>query len=441
MDMHETAGPDRGGPAAAGWPHLPALRLHLGPELPPRLRGGHPWIYRGEIAGPGPSGTALADVYWGRERFAGRGIYNPRSVLAVRLFARQRGQALDQAFIRGRVRSALELRQNYLEGGNPDTTCCRLVYAESDGLPGLIADKLGPVLAFQSLAAASEVCLEPALAALREAIRPRWIVERNDAPVRALEGLQERSGPYPPDAPAPPPTVEIQEGPLRFWTSPLAGHKTGFYLDQRDNRRMVATLAAGARARAGRPLDVLDCFCYTGSFSVAAAVGAGPGGLRRLVLVDSSAPALELARANLHLNAPALVPELLEANAFDLLRQMQRDPGRGGRSDPAGFDLIVLDPPPFARERRMVEGAVRGYREINLRAMRLLRPGGILVTASCSHHVGPELFRQVLRDAAADAGATMRLLAATGHPPDHPVLLGYPEGDYLRCFFLEKAAG
>jgi 23S rRNA (cytosine1962-C5)-methyltransferase len=420
---------------------LPLTSIHLGAHLPPRLRAGHPWVYRTEIASSAPQVTdrpAIAEVFWGRDRFAGRGILNPSSVLTVRLLTRRRGQQLDGDFVRGRVLDALEQRRQYLQDHDPETSCCRLVYAEGDGLPGLIIDKLGPVLAFQSLAVASEVCLEPALAAVRDIIRPRWVVERNDAAVRALEGLVERRGPWPPDSAGPPDSVEIWEGPLRFLVSPLTGQKTGFFLDQRDNRRMVAELCARARARLGRPVDVLDCFCYTGGFAVAAARGAGPGGLRRLVMVDSSEPALEMARANVQLNAPGLAPELLQSNAFDVLREMQR--GDGGGANRAGFDVIVLDPPPFARERRMLEGALRGYKEINLRAVRLLRPGGVLVTCTCSHHVSRELFLDVLRDAAADAGVTLRLAAATGHPPDHPVLLGHPEGDYLRCFVLEKAA-
>jgi 23S rRNA (cytosine1962-C5)-methyltransferase len=195
---------------------------------------------------------------------------------------------------------------------------------------------------------------------------------------------------------------------------------------------------AGAPGHAVRPLEVLDCFCYTGGFAVAAAAGAGQA-LGRLVCVDSSEAALALARANLSLNPAggSVRTEFVAENAFDYLRRLGSLSGAGRQA----FDLVILDPPPFARERRMLEGALRGYKEINLRAMRLLRPGGYLVTCTCSHHVGQDEFRETLAAAAADVGLVMRVASVSGQPVDHPVLLGYPEGDYLRCLVLQRADG
>jgi len=425
---------------------LPRVAVELGRRVAPRLRAGHPWIYRTEIEAisPDPASPALVRVTSGRGEFIGHGIYNPRSVIAVRLLTRSPDQAPDDELIRRRAKAALELRERELPGvGSPDSAC-RLIYAEADGLPGLIVDKLGPGIVFQSLAIAAEACLGPVMEELRRTLAPAWIVERNDAGVRTLEGLPERRGPWPSGAEAPPGLVEIAEGGLRFLISPMEGQKTGFYLDQRGNRALVRDLvrrlASSQSNEAGtRPISILDCFSYSGGFAVAAAVGLSECGVSgRLLLVDSSDAALELARANLELNGFTGQVDLRQENAFDVLRQLQRDSRRTG---PGLFDLIILDPPPFARERRMLPGAMRGYKEINLRAMHLLRPGGYLVTCTCSHHVSREAFGEVLLAAAADAGVGLRVVAMTGHPPDHPVLLGHPESDYLRCTVLERQAG
>lgn len=410
-----------------------------------RLATGHPWIYRTDIQRIEQSSAAsLCEVQTARGRFIGRGVYNPSSVIAIRLFTREPGQPLDDAFVETRARRAVTARHALLDGQDARTTACRLVFAEGDGLPGMIVDKFGPVAVFQSLALAAEVCRDAVLRVITS--EPRlgieYIVERNDAPVRILEGLAEAKGPWPPSGSPPPDPIEIREGPMRFLVSLLEGQKTGHYLDQRDNRAMVARLAAGlaARARAaGTRLSVLDCFSYTGGFAVAACRGAaGCGEIGRLVCVDSSAPALALAERNLKLNDGPQNAEMVCANAFDYLRELDK---KSARTDRDGFDLIILDPPPFAREKRMVEGAMRGYKEINLRAMKLLRRGGFLVTCTCSHHISRDIFQAILVDAAADARRTMRLVTATGQPEDHPVLLGHPEGDYLRCFVLQDAAG
>lgn len=423
---------------------LPEVTVDLGTPLLSRLRLGHSWIFKGEIASiRGPDGLLTSEeavparcrVVAGRT-YIGQGILNPRSGIAVRLFTRRREQQLDEQLIRERALTALARRRPLLAGGNERTSACRLVHAEADGLPGLVVDKFGPGLVFQSLALAGEVCRDPVIAALRECLRVDWVIERNDVPIRSLEGLPERKGIWPPAAAGlPGDLVHIDEGGLGYLVDPLEGQKTGFYLDQRDNRALVRRLATQLAA-GGRPIEVLDCFSYTGGFAVAAGVGAGPGGVGRLMLIDSSRPALELAGQNLQLNGLVEQAELSEANAFDWLRAAAREPGMRSR-----FDLVVLDPPPFAPRRSMLPGALRGYKELNLRAMRLVRPGGLLVTCTCSHHVGPEAFGRLLAEAAADAGCSFHVVAATGQPSDHPVLLSHPEGDYLRCRVLERLAG
>jgi len=429
---------------------LPAATVTLKDRVATRLLSGHPWVYRSEIgavtggtgSGTVPAGVATAMVVDARRRFVGHGVLNLRSMIAVRLFSRRREVPASRELVRQRALQALELRRPLLAGIDPDRSACRLVFAEADGLPGLIVDKFGSSLVFQSLAYAAEVCRDDVLAVLTSSLGTKQVIERNDASVRDLEGLPQRRGTWPPsdDAPTGEYLVEIDEHGCRYLVDPLEGQKTGFYLDQRDNRAIVRKLAARIAARSTRNfdadgrVDVLDCFSYTGGFAVAAAVGAG-GALGRMVCVDSSAPALELAGRNLSLNGLAMpgAAELVGANAFDYLRSLDQLSGQARRT----FDLIILDPPPFARERRMLDGAIRGYKEINLRAIKLLKAGGYLVTSTCSHYISREILQQICVDAATDARRTMRIETATVQPADHPVLLGHPEGDYLRCLVLQ----
>ncbi|MDP2873577.1 MAG: class I SAM-dependent rRNA methyltransferase [Bacillota bacterium] len=428
-------------------------------RTPGRLQLGHPWVFRNEIArvdgverptnlDPGAAAgrpqPAVAEVRDAAGRFVGRGVWSPVSAIAVRLFTRRPGEALDDALVAARTRAALALRQPLLAGADPAASSCRLIFAEGDGLPGLIVDKFGRALVFQSLALAAETCRDTVLKVLSDNLAPQYVVERNDVSVRTLEGLPEHKGMWP-EGTSPPPSghVTIVEGGARMTVDVLEGQKTGYYLDQRDNRAAVRRLAAAlvaaqpagaaATATGGRlGIDVLDCFAYSGGFAVAAAMGAN-GHLGRLVCVDASGEALALAAENLELNGYGGRAEMIAGNAFDELRRMDRERSAGQ------FDLIILDPPPFARERRMVESALRGYKEINLRAMKLLRPNGYLVTCTCSHHLDRESFLATLTEAAADADARMQVVEVRGQPPDHPVLLGYPEGDYLKCYVLRKA--
>ena len=395
-----------------------------------RLRAGHPWIYRGEIAdvrgawNPGD----VVDVVDSAGHLVGRGTYNPRTSLACRLVAR-RGQVVDETLVRRRVLAALAYRR----AAALEADAFRLIWSEADGLPGLVADCYGPVTVIQCLTLGMTHLLPWVIPAL-VAARPGSRLYRSDDPVAArIEGFPPRQGWVDPDAPgdtvaAAEPTAEgegahtaqeivVAEGACRFGLRPGQGHKTALYLDQRENRPAVAAHAAGRR--------VLDAFCYTGAF----ACHALRAGAASALLVDSSAEALEGARRNLELNGVADRAELREANAFDELRQLEARRER--------FGLVVLDPPPFTRRKDALDAAARGYKEINLRGLRLLAPGGALATFSCSHHVTPALFESICRDAAGDAGVTVRVLATLTQARDHPVLLTVPETRYLTGLLLQ----
>jgi len=391
-----------------------------------RLRAGHPWIYRGEIAdlrGPWSPGDVV-DVLDPAGHVVGRGTYNPRTSLACRLFAR-RAEAVDEAFVRRRVAAALEYRR----AAGLESEAFRLIWSEADGLPGLVADCYGAVTVFQCLTLGMTRLLPwvvPALAAVRPGSR---LYRSDDAVAARIEGFPPRQGwvDLPGGAPEaaadgedsaePAPEVVVAEGACRFALRLGEGHKTGLYLDQRENRPAVAAHAAGRR--------VLDAFCYTGAF----ACHALRAGAASALLVDSSAEALDGARRSLELNGLAERAELREGNAFDELRQLEARRER--------FGLVVLDPPPFTRRKDALDAAARGYKEINLRGLRLLAPGGALATFSCSHHVTPALFESICRDAAGDAGVTVRLLATLSQARDHPVLLTVPETRYLTGLLLQ----
>lgn len=383
----------------------------LKPGRETRPASGHLWIYAGEIGrldGRIIDG-GIVDVRAHGGRWVGRGFINRRSALTIRLLT-HRSEPIDDAFFRRRLEAAWALRRRTLGA----TDACRVVCAEGDLLPGLIVDRYGDVLVLQTLALGMEARREVLVGLLTALLHPSAIYERNDPPARALEGLPARSGWI---VGARDPLVEIRDGPARFLVDLAGGQKTGFYLDQRDNRAVAAALL--------RDLEVLDVFCYTGAFSVRAALG----GARSVTGIDSSAEALALARRNAELNGVTDRCAFVEGNAFDELRARA---ARGAR-----VDAVILDPPPFARTKDTVERALAGYKEINLRALKLLRPGGFLITCSCSSHVGETLLQQVVASAAADAHREVRLVEARGHPRDHPVHPAMPETRYLTCLILE----
>ncbi len=378
-----------------------------------RLFHGHVWAYATEIKArqgePKPGDVVtLKDV---RGKPLGSAIYNPQSQISARLFSYRR-QDLDADFFLRRVRRALRLR----EEAGIDTRLARVVWSESDGLPGVVVDRYGDHLVLQTLTLAMDLRLNLIVEALREVFQPVSIVERNEASVRRAEGMELRKGAVFGEAPPP---FEVRSGNLVFTVDLLEGQKTGLYLDQLDSYPVVARLAAGRR--------VLDCFTNQGGFAQACAL-AGAAAVRA---VDVSAPALEMARSNARA-AGAEGIDFVEANAFDFLKQSE---ARGDR-----YDLIVLDPPSFTRTKGSVKDAMRGYKEIHLRAMKMLDPGGVLATFSCSHHVSTGDFRQVIVDAAVDARKTLRQVAAYGQRADHPVIATLPETEYLRGYAFEVEA-
>jgi len=377
-----------------------------------RVLLGHPWVYRSEVQDvhghyrPGD----VVEVVDHRGRFVGRGYINPASQIMVRLLTRHQQEPIDREFFRRRIRAALDYRRRVVR----DTDACRLIYAEADFLPALIVDKFGDYLCVQTLALGIDVHKATLVELLDEMLSPAGIYERNDVSVRELEGLPLKTGFLKGSFD---PLVEIKENGLTFLVDLAGGQKTGYFLDQRENRLALRGLAEGAR--------VLDCFCHTGTFSVYAAFF----GATSVLGIDISAEALETARRNAARNGLEKICTFREGNAFDELRAMDRAGER--------FDLIILDPPAFTKSKETVEGAVRGYKEINLRAMKLLPPGGFLVTCSCSYHMQEELFLEVLMDAARDTGRQLRLVELRRQAKDHPVLPASPETHYLKCAVLQ----
>ncbi len=375
-----------------------------------RLLTGHPWVFRTEIEeirgeyNPGD----IVEVRDSRGRFSGRGFLNPHSMIAVRILTRT-DEPIDRGFFHRRFVESWE-RRRFLG----DTEACRVVFAEADGLPGLIVDKFGEYLVMQFLALGVAVRQEMLVGIARAVMAPRGIYLRNDAPVRELEGLPLEKRP---SGEAFDPVVTFHENGLTFTVDVAEGQKTGYFLDQRYNRAAIAPFVAGA--------EVLDAFCYVGSFAVHAA----KYGARSVTGVDVSEWAIAMARKHAAMNGVADRTEFVVANAFDYLRREEQ----AGRR----YDVVILDPPAFARNRAALPGAIRGYKEINLRGMRLCQPGGRLVTASCSQHVDHDTFVRILQDAAADARRTVRILLDQGQPPDHPVLLASPQTRYLKFLVLE----
>jgi 23S rRNA (cytosine1962-C5)-methyltransferase len=397
-------------------------KLILKPGADRRLRAGHPWIYRSEIGdlkGAWSAGGAV-DVADSRGRYLGRGFYNPRPSLACRVLTRI-DEPVDAAFFLGRLEAALAYRRSLfslsppgIEQGVGLPDAYRLCWSEADGLPGLVVDRYGPVSVVQCLTLGMTLSLTWIAEAL-EGLFPGGALYRLDDPTAArLEGFEPVRGWHGAAAPG---EAMVAEGDCRFLVTPGAGQKTGLYLDQRENRILIAGFAAGRR--------ILDAFSYAGGF----ACHALKAGAAAALLLDSSAEALGLARRNLELNGVAERAELTEGNAFDLLRDLD---SRGER-----FGLVILDPPPFTRRKESLEAAARGYKEINLRALRLLEPGGILATFSCSHHVTPARFEEICRDAAGDSAVAVRLISTLGQSRDHPVLLTVPETRYLTGLLLQ----
>ena len=395
---------------------IPALLLKTGRDK--SLRRRHPWIFSGAVAGiegePARGDTvAVKDV--GGKTIA-LAAYSPSSQIRARAWTFDPADEVDARFLRRRLENSLALRARLPAARH--TNALRLVHGESDGLPGLVVDRYADVLVAQFLAAGVERWREPILDALAELTGCEAVFERSDADVRRLEGLAARVGFVRGNRAAA--RCAIVEHGLDFHVDVEQGQKTGFFLDQRDNRQRVRALAEGR--------EVLDGFCYTGGFSLAALAG----GARRVLALESSAAALAVARENLAANPlDASRVNFEQADVFARLREL-RDQG-------ARFDLVVLDPPKFAPTAAQAKNAARAYKDINLLAFKLLSPGGLLASFSCSGGVSRELFQSILAGAALDAGVEAKIVERFGAAADHPVALEFPEGDYLKGFLLLRS--
>jgi 23S rRNA (cytosine1962-C5)-methyltransferase len=394
------------------------MTLHLKPGREKSLRRHHPWIFSGAVervsAKPGAGDTV--EVRTADGKAVARAAYSPASQIRARVWTFDAAEEVDAAFFRQRVMSAVALREGLpaAKHGN----AMRLVHGESDGLPGLIVDRYADVLVAQFLSAGAERWREPILDALAELTGCEAIYERSDAETRKLEGLEARAGFVRGNRAAS--RCPIIEYGLNFKVDVEQGQKTGFFLDQRENRQRVRELAAGR--------EVLDAFSYTGGF----AINALAGGATHIVAVESSAPSLEVAGENLAANPlDAAKVEFVHADAFAHLRTL--------RDRDAHFDLIVLDPPKFAPTAAQAKNAARAYKDINLLAFKLLRPGGLLATFSCSGGVDAALFQSIVAGAALDAGGDAKIIERFGAAADHPVALQFPEGDYLKGLLLLKS--
>ena len=396
-----------------------AGKLVLKPGREKSLLRRHPWVFSGAVERAENTGDAgeTVKIVTNDGRFLAWGAFNPSSQIRARVWSFEEPRPPGPDLIREKIRAALALRRARIGARiNVDTDALRLVHAESDGLPGVIADRYAATLVVQLLSAGAERWRSTLVAQLAELSGCERVYERSDAEARQLEGLPARDGWA--SGAAGEPVVEIREHGLRYAVDVAHGQKTGFYLDQRDNRARVGELS--------RDREVLNCFCYTGGFTLSALAG----GARSVLSVDSSAAVLRAAQANAERNGLAAAAQWLQGDVFRVLRELNAQQRR--------FDLIVLDPPKFAPTAKDAERAARGYKDINLNALRLLRPGGLLATFSCSGGVSPELFQKIVAGAAADAPASLLLRERRWAAPDHPVLVEFPEGEYLKGLLLER---
>ena len=385
---------------------------------------GHPWIYEGEVIrqeGDCENG-GLMDAVSEKGKYLGTGFFSKYSKIRLRLLSRNANDRFDAAFWQRRLQYAWDYRKTVMQD---DISCCRIIFGEADGFPGLTVDRFSDLLVTQTLSIGMERVKDIIFPALVELLRQdgqeiRGIFERNDVAIRELEGMAQNKGWYllPGETPPESPVTEIRENGVSYAVDVENGQKTGFFLDQKYNRLAVARLAKGKR--------VLDCFTHTGSFALNAALG----GAAHVTAVDVSASAIEMARQNARRNGLEDRMDFITADVFDLLPEL-------AAQGKAPYDFIILDPPAFTKSRKTVESAQRGYKEINLRALKLLPRGGYFATASCSHFMPSELFVKMLRSAALDAGVELRQIEARQQAPDHPILWNVPETDYLKFYIFQ----
>lgn len=372
---------------------------------------GHPWIFGNELGDS--EGTAepgdIVDVYSSNGSFVGKGYINPASQIRIRLLTRDKNDVIDDQFFFNRIKEAWAYRQQigYVEN-------CRLIFGEADQLPALIIDKFNDYFVIQTLALGIEKWKHAIVAALQKIFNPKGIYERNDVPVRTLEGMQQIKGflSEPFDT-----NIIINENGLKFHVDIENGQKTGYFLDQQDNRRAIQHIVKGA--------DVLESFCYTGTFSLHAA----QYGAKSVLGLDISETAVSTARRNAALNGYEDICKFEAVNAFDVLKQWTKE----ARS----YDVVILDPPAFTKSRENIDKAVTGYKEINLRGMKLTRPGGFLVTASCTNLVPPDMFLKTIEAAAKDAKRTLRQVCWQTQAADHPIMWNIPSTQYLKFLIVQ----
>lgn len=398
-------------------------RLSITKKAEASVRFGHPWIYDAEVRGETDAleNGSFVDAVSEKGTYLGTGFISKRSKIRIRLLSSNANDRFDDAFFMRRIKYALDYRKTVM---GADYECCRLIFGEADGLPGLTIDRYHDVLVSQVLSFGIERIKGTLYRLLTELLKEegveiRGIFERNEVSIRELEGLPLEKGWYHAEfLPEPPsPLIEIIENGIRYAVDVENGQKTGFFLDQKYNRLATAKLARGKR--------VLDCFTHTGSFALNALMG----GAAHVTAVDVSQAAVELARGNAALNGMTERIDFVCADVFDLLPQLieQR----------AAYDLIVLDPPAFTKSRKTIQGAERGYRTINYNAMKLLPRGGYLATCSCSHFMESDMFLRMLLSASREAGVSLKLVEARRQSPDHPTLMNVPETDYLKFYLFQ----
>jgi 23S rRNA (cytosine1962-C5)-methyltransferase len=386
-------------------------KFFLRKKIGDRVINGHPWIFGNELGDS--EGTAepgdIVEVYSYNGSFVGKGYINPASQIRIRLLTRDKSEIIDDQFFYNRIKDAWEYRKllGYVEN-------CRLIFGEADQLPALIIDKFNDYLVIQTLALGIEKWKGAIVAALQKIFSPRGIYERNDVPVRSLEGMEQIKGflSAPFDT-----NIIINENGLKFHVDIENGQKTGYFLDQQDNRRAIQHVVKDS--------DVLEVFCYTGTFSLHAA----QYGAKSVLGLDISENAVSTARRNATLNGYENICKFEAVNAFDVLKQWVKDGKR--------YDTVILDPPAFTKSRENIQKAVTGYKEINLRGMKLIRPGGFLVTASCTNLVPPEMFLDIIGQAAKDAKRTLRQVELRTQASDHPILWNVPSTQYLKFLIVQ----
>ncbi|MBB6636216.1 class I SAM-dependent rRNA methyltransferase [Cohnella thailandensis] len=468
MASSNQSGDQASNPASAQTPAK--ARVVLARSRRPRLEQGHPWIYANEIERTEgePVPGDLVEIHNHKGQYLATGYWNPSSQITVRIVSYQPLQAMDEDWFRDKFRQCAAYRERFVGAERS----CRVVFGEADFLPGLVVDRFEDVLVVQVLTLGMDVARDSWLPALVDTFKPKGVYERSDVGVRTLEGLEERTGVLYGDCPR---HIVIEENGLKVEVDIEGGQKTGYFFDQRENRAAIAPVVKGWGARSGIKLEeretedgvklvpvnskgnevtfpywdgatVLECFAHTGSFTLHAC----KYGAKKVTCLDVSAHAIETAKRNAELNGFTDRVEFVTADAFEYLRQQvsgkeERAARSEGKTDTSKklsgeartWDVVILDPPAFAKTKRAVPGAIRGYKEINLQAMKLINEGGYLVTASCSYHVRPDLFMETLLDAAADAGKTLRCIEWRGAGKDHPQLGGVEEGHYLKFGIFE----